>query len=384
MKRLKNHRLGKEISIISIITFLLLIVLVLIVDGVAYFILDIKVPGYKPERFFEYNALTGQFHKPNTQGFWYRYKDGTKYFVKINNFGFSDQERSFEKTKPRIAILGDSTAEFWEADIADRGHTLMEEKLKGNFEVLNFGVRGFGTDQTYLLFKEKVIKFSPDIVILNFCINDFWDNYSRNQKPYFELNPTEKFGLKLMGVPVPQITTKPEGGLKYFLWNNSFFLRRFGLINHPLIKPFYPLSEHFELRPYKKKYDQLDNEIMNITKNLLLQFNDDLKKNGTRLIVVEVIYKPVMTADGQKEFIRLYGDQFDFNKATDFLEELCKSNDIEFISLSKEVKKRNIDVNQLMHKEDTLHLNKEGIALYVNSILESLNKLKWLEHETKK
>ena len=130
------------------------VITILCIEFFVYWVLDIKHPAYKSERFFHPSLLTGKSHKPNAKGYWYRYNDGTKYRVSINSFGFADSERKLKKTRPRIALVGNSTTEFWETEEQFRGQYVIEDLLDQQFEVLNFGVRGFGTDQSYILFKE--------------------------------------------------------------------------------------------------------------------------------------------------------------------------------------------------------------------------------------
>jgi len=180
-KLLWRHR---YISQIAIVIFSLIIT-ILLIDLFYFYILDRKIAGYKPGRFFQYDLLTGHSHRPNSEGYWYPYNDGTKFYVRINSFGFADSERKIIPTKPRIALIGDSTTEFWEADEPYRGQYVIESLLNDRFEVINLGVRDYGTDQTYILFQNIGIHFSPGIVIYTFCINDINDNVNSKSKPFF-------------------------------------------------------------------------------------------------------------------------------------------------------------------------------------------------------
>jgi hypothetical protein len=108
---------------------------ILLIDFVAFFILDIKPPAYRRDRFFEFSPLLGWTHRPNSEGYWYRYGDATKSYISINSHGFADSERDITKGRPRIALIGDSTTEFWEADTKDRGQYVIEELLNRKFEV---------------------------------------------------------------------------------------------------------------------------------------------------------------------------------------------------------------------------------------------------------
>jgi hypothetical protein len=84
----------------------------------------------------------------------------------------------------------------------------------GRWEVLNFGVEGYGTDQQWLYFSEKGLGYKPAVVVLSF----FELNLERNvmsfrdyAKPYFTLVDGR---LALRNVPVPSppevLARKPD------------------------------------------------------------------------------------------------------------------------------------------------------------------------------
>jgi hypothetical protein len=78
------------------------------------------------------------------------------------------------KTKPRIAIVGDSFVFADEVAFEDSWGHLLEARSGGKFEVLNFGVSGYSIDQAYLRVKTHVLAWQPDIVIMGFPIDDLY------------------------------------------------------------------------------------------------------------------------------------------------------------------------------------------------------------------
>lgn len=129
-------------------------------------------------------------------------KDGTRTHVSINAFGFPDDERAVAKDRPRIALVGDSTAEFWEVQQDERAPRVIERMLDGRVEVLNFGLRGAGTDQELIRYQQQVVPFSPNIVVLFFCVNDLGNNVTKESKPWFALDPEAPGGVRLEGMPI--------------------------------------------------------------------------------------------------------------------------------------------------------------------------------------
>lgn len=358
----------------------------LIIELCIFFILDIKTPGYQGQRFYIPSFLTGYFHRPNAEGYWYRYMDGTKYYVSINSYGFADAPRELEKTRPRIALIGDSTTQFWEAEEGQRGQFQLENLLDQQFEVLNFGVRGYGTDQTYLLYKNVGIHFNPDIVIYTFCINDIFDNSKTKNKPYFSRNKTFPNRLTLRGYPVKFESSGNTDALTFFESFKGYALKSFMIRNAiPILhrfkiwhSPIVSIDEHHDLRPYKKFYNEEDILKLEITLEIIAMLNKFAKESGAKLLLVEGIYRPSLPGVMQDEVMKAYGPIFDFNKITNLLEEFSLKEGIEFLSLPKIVKEKNISVSSLMHKEDSMHLNHNGIFLFSNSILKKLNSLGWV------
>ena len=122
---------------------------------------------------------------------------------KINSHGFRDRERALNKPPGvyRIAVLGDSGTEARQVDMDKTYTSLAEKELnrrhcfgEGEVEVLNFGVPGYGTGQELLLLRDRVWKFSPDMIVLQvFTGNDIFNNHralnvsTPDLAPYFLL-----------------------------------------------------------------------------------------------------------------------------------------------------------------------------------------------------
>ena len=112
-----------------------------------------------------------------------------------------------------IAFLGDSfTFGFGVNDHETFVHKL-SIKEPGN-RYLNFAVPGFSTDQQYILLRERVFDFSPDVVVLiTYLGNDLFDNLlpfplqANHGKPYFELFENR---LVLQNSPVPLAVKSKE------------------------------------------------------------------------------------------------------------------------------------------------------------------------------
>jgi lysophospholipase L1-like esterase len=98
---------------------------------------------------------------------------------KANSLGFRDREHAVAKPAGvyRILVLGDSIVQGLSvANREDLFTSVLERELDadapGRFEVLNFGVSGYNTQQEVETLRDKGLRYSPDLVVLAYCLND--------------------------------------------------------------------------------------------------------------------------------------------------------------------------------------------------------------------
>jgi len=132
--------------------------------------------------------------------------------VEVNPAGFRDLPRV--RAKPpgtfRIAVLGDSQTEALQVEREETFAAVLEEELSScrtappgwagegrpRFEVLNFGVAGYGTAQELLTLREEALAYDPDLVLLAvYTGNDVRNNLEALEldpaRPYFVLPPAD-------------------------------------------------------------------------------------------------------------------------------------------------------------------------------------------------
>lgn len=160
---------------------------------------------------FTYDPLLGWKNSPNST------VSESDFQITINSHGLRGDEVSYAKTKEtrRILILGDSFAFGFDVSDDETFSVSLQELLNErpvSYEVLNAGVCGYGTDQAYLNLLHEGFRYSPDVVILAFFIeNDFEDNLKAavdvNSKPYFVDG-----SLTPHNVPVPVYSSSVGSG----------------------------------------------------------------------------------------------------------------------------------------------------------------------------
>jgi lysophospholipase L1-like esterase len=117
------------------------------------------------------NPLLGYELVPGSVSFednaWYR----------INRDGIRD--RDYPLVKPagafRIAAVGDSSTFGLGLELEDTWPKQLERELQRTdprVEVINFGVMGYNTPQEAEVIQDKVLKYSPDLIIIGYSLND--------------------------------------------------------------------------------------------------------------------------------------------------------------------------------------------------------------------
>jgi len=168
-----------------------------------------------PEIFWRKDELLGWSHETNVQGTYVGPRPWPIEYrapVRINSLGLRGPEiAELPPDGYRVLILGDSMVASFEVPWEKSFPALLESRLNDQFDipvqVINAGVRGYGTDQSYLYYKRRGAHLAPDLVILIFGGNDFSDLVTLHRmrrtfgKGAFALTPEGQ--LKRVGFPIP-------------------------------------------------------------------------------------------------------------------------------------------------------------------------------------
>jgi len=102
--------------------------------------------------------------------------------VSINGEGYRDIEWNAKKPAGtiRVACIGDSMTMAVELKPEETYMKVLENKLNDNgmkTEFMNFGVGGYNTAQELLVYKHSAAKYRPDLVIVQYTLNDLTEIY---------------------------------------------------------------------------------------------------------------------------------------------------------------------------------------------------------------
>lgn len=117
------------------------------------------------------NALIGHEHRPNTNA----HLMGVD--VQINSDGLRDRKFAITRSLgvTRVMMLGDSLTFGWGVPLEKTYSKVLEAKLLAaghKVEVINAGVGNYNTSMEVEYFLQRGAKYKPDIVVLNYFIND--------------------------------------------------------------------------------------------------------------------------------------------------------------------------------------------------------------------
>ena len=129
----------------------------------------------------------GHEHVPNQSGVYMSVP------VSINSVGWRDREYSLKKPDHtvRIMMLGDSVTFGWGAPPEGVTSNVLESLMNQSensrhYEVLNTGIGNTNTAMQTAYFLNEGFRYQPDIVVLNYFINDAEPTPSRKQSFFVE------------------------------------------------------------------------------------------------------------------------------------------------------------------------------------------------------
>ena len=320
---------------------------------------DLGSPSYnftQRTHYLDINKRYGPWHIPNTS---FRHK--TECFdvnYKFNSIGARDDEfLKNEYGKKTIFLLGDSYAEGYGLKVSNTFDRILTNKLKTN--ILNFGVSGhFGTTQARILYDNFQNKYEHGYVLHIISVaTDFEDddyefwvkniNTKKRYRPYlikknnnYEIIYTGKFN---------DSNSISELNLKSFLANftNTFYV----------LKKLKKTISSFGNKKLEKDpinyYEEYDEDILDIFKFNLKKINKTIKENNRKYILVTM-----------PDFYHLKKNTTKQPKLDQELLNFAKKENIIFIDLYAEIKKKNIDIQKLFNNNDIFdcdgHPNSNG------------------------
>jgi lysophospholipase L1-like esterase len=334
----------------------------------------IRIDSFPPEYYrLSPNPRLGYELRPNTHD--------------INSDGFRGPEYTIEKAPDvtRIAIIGDSIAcgfgfkysETYSALLSD----LLNQDKDARYEVLNFGVNGYGTVQIAERFKEKVLKYQPDIVIYGYWFNDFHNTGCADfEYPFFTTLKGKTWELYIrLQRNIPFLKYARSNLIESQIFTRLAYLvfeinkkRPLDTVGDSAFTPGDPACQKvFEI--FKKAIENAENQGLNIRFldraltitdftqhwNALKEMAELSRKNGIRFVLLTT---PVL----------FNSEEYHYQAFHDYVDELALSLNLERVDTLSYFKKDGFSDCKLFGF-DWCHFNQYGHALVARSLSDYLS-----------
>ena len=300
-----------------------------------------------------------------------------KNYIYLNSKGLRDYEYPYEKNNSiyRIAIVGDSFTDATQVQFNETIPKIIENELRknsSNYEVINFGFGGFGLIPEAVMIKEEVLKYSPNIIVLNYFVgNDL------NKIEYGSFNQfSDKFWIDLDNESLIKQTYYLSTNTKIlsFLTRNSmiyFFIKKFK--NHR-DKNAYGDSSLRLNQIYEINYSSNLDKNLNTTRFIFNYLKTNLARENIIFLVVIIPTKEQVDAELFNKIL-VYNnktiEEVDEDKLQREIKNILNDLNIQYLDLLPELRKENIN-NTFYYPIDG-HFNKLG---YQKAAELTLNKLK--------
>ena len=273
-----------------------------------------------------------------------------KFTIRTNSFGMRWHEISKEKQNnvKRIAFIGDSyTFGAWADKVENSFVGVFNSLLYNNeFEVLNFGVGGYGLHDMKLQIEEEILQFDVDyLVLMVFNGNDFrdtylgvnkyvikdgvalWDTINFNQKiPFIH----HKHKIKLVDISVKDNFLRYVKSFVIYQRINSLLIKNRS-DNQLYLKKYHGFSPSHIYRDYsfwsQKNYPEV---AINSKREFLLLLSQIFKicnKNNIKLIICSIPYSKQVYTHSE------IGSNYNINFPQRYVEEFSTDNKIPYFDL---------------------------------------------------
>jgi lysophospholipase L1-like esterase len=176
----------------NLVLFICTMVFVFLVAEVAYRLTKFVIRGtWKPVTVISRDL--GWISPPDYKTKSTRFVDasGKNYDRKYQTFkyGFRDWG-NVSSNKPKIFFIGDSFTQCFDVSNENTYYGVFKKYFPSEIEIFAYGGGGYGTLQEYMIIDKYINQINPDVLVLQFCSNDFENNSFQSEAKSINLNQT--------------------------------------------------------------------------------------------------------------------------------------------------------------------------------------------------
>jgi hypothetical protein len=140
------------------------------------------IPSLAPEaKFGHFDQDLGWDYNPNTE---YIFNDSQLYFDE-HGFRVQSATSQIDFSKPRLLFIGGSVTFGHGLNYEETFASKIGQLLNDQFEVVNLGVQGYGTDQTLIKLQKYINLIKPSIIVYTFIPDHLNRNVNFNRSSIF-------------------------------------------------------------------------------------------------------------------------------------------------------------------------------------------------------
>jgi lysophospholipase L1-like esterase len=269
----------------------------------------------------------------------------------INSLGIRNAEVDPRKTPgtTRLIVLGDSVSAPVDGYVS-----IVRDRLRARAEVINAGVPGYTTYQERRLLERYLLRLEPDLVILQYCLND-------NHKFLHRFDAEERM---LFTEEARRVLAPASGGGFAWLAHHSYLaLRlRLALLGLQSRRGAYPWDDQPDVAVAWQE------ETWKPFEQHLTAMREEISSNGGRLMVLIAPYRPQYNPD------LLARDRAYVLKPQKLMESICAAEGVPLLDLYPVLGRHGGPTLFI----DNYHFNPAGHRLVAASLLEFLQQEKMI------
>ena len=291
----------------------------------------------------------------------------------------------------RIFVVGDSLVECFAPGFENCFPNVMQDNLSNNYEVIAYGTASWALDNEYKVIEKEGLKYNPNIVIVAYFMNDFWDS-SRELVFSLQKERLDNGSTIIKLVDNTPIVNYNKRVLVYYLSEKSYIARfmmdklhkKFSLAKIGCIlgiSGFKKGSEKEELFwgiPKEVFYEEYDEDIeINYLKTRLIlkKYKKLAEENNIKLYFAVIPLKEQVNENKLKELIKMKNipddGSFDIDLPYERFIKILEEENIKYIYPIEEFKKYEETLSSYYNIDG--HFNKYGQKRFAKIIMNELN-----------
>lgn len=245
--------------------------------------------------------------------------------------------------KKKVLFLGDSYTAAVQTGDDHLFYKIIGDSLP--LEIFAFGAAGFGSTQQAMFLEKYINEVKPDIVVWQFCSNDFIDNY-------WEL---EKAAIYRIRMKRPY--TLEDGSIVYY-WKEEYprTVRPYSYFLYFILKRIAKITGTFDQTPKKPAEKFIADQGLDYP-----LFAKSVKMTNA------VIKKVKAILPAQTKLIAFDADNY--NPQYDQFKHLCSENNIPFVHNLADAISNAQTAGLCVHSNDGYHWNDQGNVIVANYLI---------------